>query len=244
MADYSQPSKKFLQSNKHKFSKAKNDGSLSSNKFTSKRNSCKANKLNTNLSGQFCNADINVNNGKHVHNVPKSKKNDAPTAMPLMRKAAPPLWKKKLAENKNQAGRIVRDPRFDDLSGSLNTDIFRKNYRFLEVMKAKERQELKSKAKNAKNAGDRNRIKQALQIIDSQAREREKIETVRKVKKKQREDAIEALKQGKKPYTKKKSDIRLELYAKHFQQLKQENRLDKYLERKEKKIKAKELFGK
>jgi ribosomal RNA-processing protein 36 len=47
--------------------------------------------------------------------------------------------------------RKIRDPRFDDLSGKLNEDCFRKSYSFLKDQKEEEVKQLKSVLKRKKN---------------------------------------------------------------------------------------------
>lgn len=170
----------------------------------------------------------------------KSFKNDGPVEMALSRKAPPPLWKSRKPQNTNR--RVARDPRFDDLSGHLDVAAWSQNYKFIDDMRKKEKSALKKALSENDNAEERKAIKLELQRINNQEREKLNMMEQRRLKKDEKDNMISALKEGKTPYMKKKSDQKLEVLAGKFQRLKKENRLDKYLERKEKKQRAKELF--
>ncbi|KAF2366415.1 rRNA biogenesis protein RRP36 [Trinorchestia longiramus] len=166
-------------------------------------------------------------------------KHAGPVEMSLTRRVPPPLWK---LHKKAPSGRVVRDPRFDDVSGKLDMAAFSKNYQFLAEMRDKERVTLKKALSRAANPQDRLRAKLAIQRIDNQEREKNKFLEERRRKKIEKEALISSLKEGRRPYVKKKSEQKLEVLCEKFQALKKEKRLDKYLERKEKKKRAKELF--
>ena len=167
---------------------------------------------------------------------------DAPAAMPIQRSRAPPLWMK--ASKDFKPSRNSRDPRFDDLSGKLDVTAFAKNYSFVETIKEKELVTLAEELETTEDPQERKRIKMTIQRINNKSREKKKIDAAKKVKSAEREQIIESLKQGKKPFIKSKSVLKLEGLAKQFHILKKENRLDKYMEKKEKKIRAKQLFEK
>ncbi|KAA0200652.1 hypothetical protein HAZT_HAZT003065 [Hyalella azteca] len=181
------------------------------------------------VSAEEC--DIGLKKGK--------KKHCGPIEMSLTRRAPPPLWKQ---HRKTSKERVIRDPRFDDMSGHLDISAFSKNYQFLAEMRQKERATLQQALSQAENPVERRKIKIAIQRIDNQEREKQKIMEERSIKKQEKDAMISALKEGRRPILKKKSDHKLEVLVKNYQALKKDNKLDKYLERKEKKKRAKELF--
>ena len=188
----------------------------------------------------------NNNNGHLVENSlkpkPSKNKNAAPEALPLRRSVAPSLAQK--MSKQFNPDRRIRDPRFDDLSGKLDQSAFDKNYEFVNKLREKERSVLKKELLEAEDPETKEKVKAALQVIDNQDRERKKVAQAVNVKKEQRKAVVVALREGKRPFFRKRSEVRLELMAKHFHALKKEKRVEKYLERKEKQKKAKELFGK
>lgn len=166
---------------------------------------------------------------------------DAPVAMSLQRNKAPPLWKKSIRDFK-PVSRTVRDPRFDDLSGTLDDTAWSKNYAFLKEIRETELKTLRKELDNTRDQKNRHRIKLAIQKIQNQDREKKKMDRQKEVKQAARQQIIDALKQGKKPYIKKNSVSRLEALAEKFHALKKEHRLDKYMQKREKKMRAQELF--
>ena len=105
-----------------------------------------------------------------------------------------------------------RDPRFDELCGKLDQDIFRKRYDFLEpddpVQKAN---------------------------VERSDRERA---VRRKVKKEERD----RVKQGKKPFYLKKSALKQRILDDQYNHLKEKGTLNKFLKRKQRKLRAKGLL--
>ena len=167
-------------------------------------------------------------------------KNAPPTVMPIMRKKALPLGKK-IAQTAVPPVRVARDPRFDDLSGRLDAVAWSKNYKFLEGMRNKEKRELIKQRDRTDDPEERKRIQAAIQRIVNQEREKEKQNSIRNRKKEERKAAIDSLNQGFLPTYQRKSELKLDSLLERYQELTNSNTLDKYLKRKEKQIKSKEM---
>lgn len=61
----------------------------------------------------------------------------------------------------------IRDPRFDERTGQLNIDLFRKSYSFLDDMKVKEKTLVKKEAKKARNPVKKAKLQRLLQQMAS-----------------------------------------------------------------------------
>ncbi|XP_041044083.1 ribosomal RNA processing protein 36 homolog [Carcharodon carcharias] len=101
--------------------------------------------------------------------------------------------------------RLVRDPRFDDLSGEYKPDIYDNTYSFLNDVRNKEKQVILKKLKKAKNQNLREKLESLLQRMtqqdEAQNKRQQQRERLKEFKQKQRE----RVQQGHKPYYLKKS---------------------------------------
>ncbi|KAK3879167.1 hypothetical protein Pcinc_016245 [Petrolisthes cinctipes] len=163
---------------------------------------------------------------------------DCPTELPLMRKAAPLM--KSVHPRQNTKKSLVRDPRFDDLSGSLNMDIWSKKYEFLKETRKNEREVLKKELKKEQDMEKKLKLKSVIQRMDNQEREQAKREKITELKRMERQQQKEMLRKGLKPKYMSTKERKMQLKTAHFNDLKKEDRIDKYLERKEKRLRAKE----
>ncbi|XP_021003089.1 ribosomal RNA processing protein 36 homolog [Parasteatoda tepidariorum] len=134
-----------------------------------------------------------------------------------------------------------RDPRFDDLSGTFDEELFEENYSFVDDIKRKEREKLE---KELENVGDDHKRKQEILYLLLRMKNQDIAKKKQKMKKIEdqqlREEIMEAAKSGKKPYMPKKSELKQKKLVESFQKLKKTGKLDKYLERKRKKIVSKD----
>jgi len=132
------------------------------------------------------------------------------------------------------------DPRFADFSGELNHRIFSRNFSFLDEMRAKEMTVIAKKVKKAKTKDDKEELQQELFKMKQQSNERQVgLQVMENLQKQTREDR-EKVKQGiKKPFFIKGSVKRKMLEDAKFAQLKRTGKVDKYLQRKERKVLAK-----
>lgn len=136
--------------------------------------------------------------------------------------------------------RSVRDPRFSELSGKLNEDLFEKSYAFVRDMKDKEYEMVKKKLRKVRNEDQREKLLRLKQKYDSDlTREREK-QIKRETMKKRREEEIEKVKQGKKAFYLKNSHQKKIELADKFRELKSTGRLDSYMKNKRKRKTMKE----
>jgi len=173
-----------------------------------------------------------------VQSFKRANKN-RPREVPMMRKAAPRM--NFLEPEKKIGKKISRDPRFDDLSGTLNIKSWQKKYGFIVEKRKQEKELLKKELMKEKDPEQKEKLKSIIQRMENQERERAKRERDESVLNIERDQQIENLKEGKKPRFMTKSEKKLLLKAAHFEQLKKENRVDKYMEKKEKGKRAKEI---
>eukprot|EP01033_Poteriospumella_lacustris_P008320 gene8320-6001_t len=131
------------------------------------------------------------------------------------------------------------DPRFLEYTGELSHQHYSKNFEFLDQMRENEVQFLSKKLRKSKGA-KKERISQELNTLKQQLNERklgkkvmERIETFKK------EDR-EKIKQGVKhtPYFLKKSDKKRLMAEEKYAQLKTTGKVNRYLQKKERKQQA------
>ncbi|XP_020832461.1 LOW QUALITY PROTEIN: kelch domain-containing protein 3-like [Phascolarctos cinereus] len=128
--------------------------------------------------------------------------------------------------------KVARDPRFDDLSGEYNPEVFEKTYRFLNEYRAKEKELVAKHLKKSKPGEEQEKLKQLLFRMDQQ-------EAAQQEKKRQQEQRL-ALKQeqraqarqGHRPYFLKKSEQRQLALAEKYKKLKRSQKLESFLSRK------------
>lgn len=148
---------------------------------------------------------------------------------------------KKEAPTKAKA---TRDPRFDDLSGEFNEQIFKKTYGFIADVKTKEKEKLKKMIQKETDKSKKSEMKQLLNRIEQQEhaekRKERRHELTQEMKKKEREK----VKEGKKPYFLKKGDIRALEEKEHKEELEKSGKMQKYLKKKSKKLAVKERKSK
>eukprot|EP00112_Aurelia_sp_Birch-Aquarium-sp1_P009735 Seg2116.2 transcript_id=Seg2116.2/GoldUCD/mRNA.D3Y31 product="Ribosomal RNA processing protein 36-like" protein_id=Seg2116.2/GoldUCD/D3Y31 len=136
--------------------------------------------------------------------------------------------------------KMTRDPRFDDLSGKLNHELFKKSYAFLDEIKEKEKKEVRQRLKREKNAEKKAELHKLLQKLE-QNEKKEKEDEHRKEKHREiKKKEMEAIKQGKKPYFLKKSEKKKLELAEQYKTLKSDGKLEKYLSKKRKRNAAKD----
>ncbi|XP_031408530.1 ribosomal RNA processing protein 36 homolog [Meleagris gallopavo] len=127
--------------------------------------------------------------------------------------------------------KVHRDPRFDDLSGEYNPEIFMKTYSFLDTIK---KQEKEKQLKKCRNMEQKEKLQQLLNRMTQQEQAQKKQQKRREreltLKRQQRELA----KQGKKPFFLKKSEKRKLELAEKYAELKRSGKLESFLNKKRK----------
>merc|ERR1712168_539127 len=133
-----------------------------------------------------------------------------------------------------QVRRRHRDPRFDNLSGKFNDDLFQKSYSFVEDMKKDELKVVKKQFKKTRNKEEKSSLHKLLQRMEEQ----EKVNLLKakrkELEKKRKKEEFAARNEGKKVfYLKKKEAKKLELLD-QYKKLKESGKVDKVMNRKRK----------
>ncbi|KAH7411877.1 hypothetical protein DE146DRAFT_641604 [Phaeosphaeria sp. MPI-PUGE-AT-0046c] len=135
---------------------------------------------------------------------------------------------------------VFRDPRFDNMGGAaLDDNTLNNRYAFLNDYRASEIAELKSTIRKSKNEGEKERLKKKLLSMESQQKTREAKEKQQDVVREHKNKEKELIKQGKQPFYLKKSEQKKLALIDRFQNMKSKQR-DKVIERRRKKVTAKE----
>ncbi|USP80740.1 uncharacterized protein yc1106_08014 [Curvularia clavata] len=135
---------------------------------------------------------------------------------------------------------VFRDPRFDNVSGPRPDEfVIDKRYSFLNDYRASEIGELRSTIKKTKNEDEKERLKKKLLSMESQQKARENKEKLKEVTREHKKKEKELVKEGKKPFFLKKSEQKKIALVDRFQNMKSKQR-DKVIERRRKKVAAKE----
>ncbi|XP_029387035.1 ribosomal RNA processing protein 36 homolog isoform X2 [Mus pahari] len=128
--------------------------------------------------------------------------------------------------------KVARDPRFDDLSGDYNPEVFDKTYQFLNDIRAKEKQLVKKQLKKHRSGEKHEKLQQLLQRMEQQEmaqQERKQQQELRLALKQERRAQAQ---QGHRPYFLKKSEQRQLALAEKFKELKRSKKLESFLSRK------------
>ncbi|GAB1301127.1 Ribosomal RNA processing protein 36 homolog [Apodemus speciosus] len=138
--------------------------------------------------------------------------------------------------------KVARDPRFDDLSGEYNPEVFDKTYQFLNDIRAKEKQVcsmrlgqqwlVKKQLKKHRSGEEHEKLRQLLQRMEQQEmaqQERKQQQELRLALKQERRALAQ---QGHRPYFLKKSEQRQLALAEKFKELKRSKKLESFLSRK------------
>ncbi|KAI8866055.1 DUF947-domain-containing protein [Ramicandelaber brevisporus] len=146
----------------------------------------------------------------------------------------------------------LRDPRFDTLSGRFNEDMFGKSYSFVNDLQTSEIASLKKRLSKTKNQSEREKISKLVTSMESKRAAKERDEKLQSKIREHRKGEMERVKQGKKPYFLKNSDVKkLELIDK-FEKLQKKSSntnksadqiLEKALEKKRKHNATKDRKG-
>lgn len=135
----------------------------------------------------------------------------------------------------------TRDPRFD---GDAMTDAerarFRKRYHFIDEMYEEEIQTLKKAMKKEKNPEELEKMKTALNIMESRKRSEKQFDLRNKVKEEFMQEQREQISQGKRGSFITEKEIQKRMRLKEFENLEQSGQLNKYLAKKRKRVASKE----
>lgn len=133
----------------------------------------------------------------------------------------------------------ARDPRFLPLSGPLNPDKTKKAYSFLDKYRDDEMAELKKAVKEAEDAGSKEKIKQALRVMESRKKTQMRKDKEQEVMARHMKEEKEKVKVGKKPFYLKKAELHKKFLVDEFKGM-NGSKLDRAIERRRKKLASKE----
>eukprot|EP00118_Oscarella_pearsei_P027950 m.311429 g.311429 ORF g.311429 m.311429 type:complete len:244 (+) comp69515_c0_seq1:33-764(+) len=133
-----------------------------------------------------------------------------------------------------------RDPRFDDQSGHLNMDLFKKSYAFIDEQKVEERKLIKKFIGKTKNVAKKEELSSLLHTMERREKEEKEREEKQKVERELKKERHERTRKGGQPFYLKKSDQKKVALAKKYQELKSKGSVSNYLAKRRKKNAAKE----
>jgi len=183
---------------------------------------------------------------------PKKRKKNAPTELSSKTEVSRFRYVVPVKERK------VRDPRFDDLSGKLDEHVFEKRFGFIDEMRKKEIEDLdaalkrnkKHKFKTAKqrkrtgvrmlNEEEEHEAMAQLTKLRQARSQTQRLKNDREISSELRRKEKELIAQGKRPHHATRGEKRKLLLERQFEQLEATGKLDKYMEKRRKKIASKE----
>jgi ribosomal RNA-processing protein 36 len=138
-----------------------------------------------------------------------------------------------------------RDPRFDGLSGRLDSEKYQKSYGFLIDQKQQEIKDLESEIQKTKTGSKKQRkkyseeeIKKLKGVLGKNKEEMNRFkanEDVQEVKKGQKKLVAERVKKGKNPFYLKRNELKNKLMERKFEELDRKKKLDKTMDEKKRK---------
>lgn len=134
-----------------------------------------------------------------------------------------------------------KDPRFEELSGRLDKDGFKKRYAFLyDQVLPQERRALKDRLKKESGVSKKTRLRSDLTKIEQQIHDEERRRKRTKLEADWKAEQRTAVKAGKQPYYLKKSAQKERELLLRYEELKKSGKLEKYMEKRRKKNAAKD----
>ncbi|CAK7310145.1 Ribosomal RNA processing protein 36 homolog [Vulpes lagopus] len=128
--------------------------------------------------------------------------------------------------------KVARDPRFDDLSGEYNPEVFDKTYEFLNDIRAKEKELVKKQLKKHHSGQEHEKLQQLLQRMEQQEMAQQERRRQQELRLALKQEQRARAQQGHRPYFLKKSEQRELVLAEKFKELKRSKRLESFLSRK------------
>ncbi|XP_036442875.1 ribosomal RNA processing protein 36 homolog [Colossoma macropomum] len=129
---------------------------------------------------------------------------------------------------------ILRDPRFDDLSGDFRPEVFKQTYKFIDEIRQREAQTVKKKLKKVKSDTKREKLKLLLKRMENQERAQKKQEQQREKELQFKRKQRELVGQGHRPFYLKKSEKKKLELAEKYNELKKSGKLENFLSKKRK----------
>lgn len=135
---------------------------------------------------------------------------------------------------------IARDPRFDSLCGTFNEKAFKNAYAFINDLRANDLQTLKNELKETTDLKAKTKIKYLIQRLENQLREEKKRKEKEERELEEKKEVLDSIKQGEKPVFKKKSQKKVLNLVSQYEELKNNGKLKKHIQRLRKKNKHKD----
>lgn len=137
--------------------------------------------------------------------------------------------------------RVIRDPRFESLCGTLDVEGFKKRYNFLFVDNLPaEKQEIRKLMKKTSDPEAINELKNRIAWIDKQLKSSSAKHSDAQILAEHKKKEREAARQGKRPFYLKKSEIRRQRLVEKFNDLKASGKLESFIEKRTRKNAAKD----
>ncbi|KAJ3301292.1 rRNA biogenesis protein rrp36 [Blyttiomyces sp. JEL0837] len=132
-----------------------------------------------------------------------------------------------------------RDPRFDNLSGKFNEGLYKSSYGFLDEYDKSEIQMLKAEIRKEKDNEKKMELRKVLESKISRRQTLQHEDEKKKIMRDWKKTEKEAVKQGKKPYFLKESDVKKLALVEKYKKL-NPSQVEKVLEKRRKKNSASE----
>ncbi|KAL2902335.1 Ribosomal RNA processing protein 36-like protein [Bienertia sinuspersici] len=137
--------------------------------------------------------------------------------------------------------KVSCDPRFESLCGTFDEEGFKKRYSFIyEESLPAEKEELKKKLRSSKDPEVIEDLKNRISLIEKQMKSDSTKARKNQILSEQKKRVREAVKQGKRPFYIKKSEIRKKVNIEKYDHLKAAGKLDSYIEKKRRRAAAKD----
>lgn len=139
--------------------------------------------------------------------------------------------------------KVARDPRFESLCGKFDEEGFKKRYNFIyEESLPAEKEKLQKQLRSSEDPRVIEELENRIAWIDKQMKaDSTKTKTrTAKIMSEHKKRAREAVKQGKRPFYIKKSEVRKQLHIEKYNKLKASGKLDSFLENKRRRNAAKD----
>ncbi|KAL0622417.1 Ribosomal RNA processing protein 36-like protein [Plecturocebus cupreus] len=146
--------------------------------------------------------------------------------VPFLRQVVP------ISKKVRKEGQVTRDPRFDDLSGEYNPEVFDKTYQFLNDIRAKEKELVKKQLKKHRSGEEHEKLQHLLQRMDQQEMAQQERKQQQELHLALKQERRAQAQQGHRPYFLKKSEQRQLALAEKFKELKRSKKLESFLSRK------------
>ncbi|KAJ1290493.1 hypothetical protein BS78_02G248000 [Paspalum vaginatum] len=167
----------------------------------------------------------------------KARRASKKRPMEISTKVRPPKFKEVIQVPK----KVIRDPRFEPIYGSVDKEGFRKRYNFLfEEDFPAEKERLQRLIKKSKDPNAIEEMKSHVTWIDKQLKSHPQKNVESEILREHIKKEREAAKAGKRPYYLKKSELRERKLMNKYNELKEAGKLDAFMERRRRKNASKD----